>query len=178
MLNLDNYLLFKNSKDTLHMLSYDSAHGEYMTDSNQLAVNFDHVKREYCNQHNMSEERASSADALLQVANTIVFIEFKNGNARDQKREIKEKGDESIMIYCDITGQEISDTRENAEFILVYNEERTRIAKNEEKAIAMARLSHLSYAIFGLDRHEGLCFHNILTMNREEFSRWIKALFG
>lgn len=168
-------LIFQENMDTLHNLSRDTSHNEYMTDSQLLAVNFDEVKRIYCNRHGMSEEKASSADALLQKGEAAYLIEFKNGDARKKKNEIKEKSNESVMIYCDLTEREISDTRRYLEFILVYNEERTRISPAEMKGLAMARISHLPHAIMELDKHEGLCYRRIRTMSREEFDRWLQV---
>lgn len=171
--NLDDYAIFRDSKDTLRNTSYDSASNEYMTDSEEEVVNFDIVKRKYCNGLSASEEMSDSVDALFEKDNRLIFIEFKNGNARNEKNKIRDKKDESVMIFCDITDKEIRHTRENAYFILVYNKEKTKISLNEEMAVRMAQISKLPYAIMDLDKHEGLCYKKIITMNECEFSKWL-----
>lgn len=174
-MNLDDFELFRDNKNTLKNLSYDKTRDEYMTESEEVAIAFDQVKRKYCNSLQKSEDISDSVDAIYPIESGIAFIEFKNGNARQEKHKIKEKSDESIMIYCDITGQEISDTRQAAIFILVYNEENTKISPNDEKAVVMAKQSKLPYAIMGLNKHEGLCYRKIFTMNQREFSVWLNG---
>lgn len=171
-MNLDDYELLREHKDTLRNLSYDSANKEYMTNSSDMAVDFDTVKRNYCNGKGMSEEVASSVDALYQHGDEFSFVEFKNGELSGKKNEIKEKADESAMIFCDITGLHISDTRRSLSFVLVYNED--KVSARQEKAKAMAKLSKDNWMVLpGLDKHEGLCFRKIVSYDREEFETWL-----
>ena len=63
---------------------------------------------------------------------TNVIFEFKNGKINDkQKYNVYQKIYESLLIFCDITGESISFCRDHAEFILVYNE--TKMMKRKKK---------------------------------------------
>lgn len=122
MIELADYAIFQAHKNSLHELSKDDSDYNnivYMTDSKIAAVDFDAVKREYANELGLSEEVAASADALLDAADGIAFIEFKNGKVNN--RNVKDKVRDSLLIFCDIVQKELSYTRENVDFILVYN---------------------------------------------------------
>lgn len=77
------------------------------------------------------------------------------------------------MLFCDITGLEIGDTRKNTDFILVYNEINRPMHPNEQRAKRMAELSNLPYIRFNLGSHEGFCFRKIRTFDRTEFKKWV-----
>ena len=90
MINLDDYPLFRDNKDTLKKLSKDEHDGKesnaiYMTQSELLAVDFDKVKRIYANTLGHSEDDAFSVDGLSHTENELVFIEFKNGKFQNSK---------------------------------------------------------------------------------------------
>lgn len=174
-MKLESYPIFQSHQTSLSELSKDDHDGQnivYMTDCKYTAVSFDDVKREYCNVNGLSDHRSSSVDALLENHGDIVFIEFKNGDFTSN--EIKEKGNESMMIFCDVTGTNISDTRKNVDFILVYNETVKPLRPEQEKARRMARLSGEPYVRFDMEKHEGLCFRKIRTLDRNEFRTWLQ----
>ena len=79
-----------------------------------------------------------------------------------------------MMIFCDGTGTNISDTRKNVDFILVYNESVKPLRPDQEKARRMAKLSGEPYVRFGMSKHEGLCFRAIRTLDRNEFKAWLQ----
>lgn len=175
---LNSVGLFRDNHDSLHNLSYDSAHNEYMTDSERQAISFDQVKRKYCNGFNMSEEKSESVDAVFESSDGIVFVEFKNGDARREKQRLRDKGNESIMIFCDLMDTTISDTRQYIDYIVVYNEGRTTITPQDRIRCARQKQSHLPDALFDLGKHEGLCFRHIQTMDRKQFNEWLQEQEG
>lgn len=88
-INLDEYNLFNDSKATLKETSADTrdnATTEYMVYSEMEVINFDVVKTKYMNSLSASEECAKSCDALAQINNDIIFIEFKNGSMKNKKK--------------------------------------------------------------------------------------------
>lgn len=170
---LDSVRLFTENRDSLYNLSYDSAHAENMVESDCEAVSFDEVKRLYCNGHGMSEEKSDSVDAIMEEPDGLAFVEFKNGNARTEKQQLRDKGNESMMIFCELAGKTISDTRQTIDYIVVYNEERTKLTQKERIMIARQKQSHLPTCLFDLGKHEGFCFRSIWTMNRGQFKQWL-----
>ena len=123
MINIDSYPILKDSLASLKETSMDDADKKdirYMTESDLSVINFDTVKTKYANALGVSEETAKSIDALIYSAPCDVFVEFKNGDVGNCKREVKMKIRDSLLIFCDIIGQNISYTRRNTNFILVY----------------------------------------------------------
>lgn len=64
-----------------------------------------------------------SADGIWIGSWTI--IEFKNGDMKSEKRRVKDKIRDSLLLFCDITEMRIAETRKAMDFILVYNIEKT-----------------------------------------------------
>ena len=124
-------------KSTLKELSKDNTNNEYMTESEEIAIDFDEVKRIYikdiCPQH-----QPDSNDVLKYIGDEFYFIEFKNGNMKNIKN-LNDKIFESLLMFSDITGKTISYTRIKGHYILVYNYEnsknfiRTLIEKRNER---------------------------------------------
>ncbi|WP_107839677.1 hypothetical protein [Metasolibacillus meyeri] len=134
MINIEDFPIFQNNLLSLKELSKDDGDKNniiYMTNSEVLAVDFDQVKTQYTNELGLSEEVASSCDAITYHANHITFVEFKNGNMKNAKANVKSKIKDSLLIFCDITNTKIIDTREKVDFILVYNQEKNP-ASNQE----------------------------------------------
>ena len=127
MKKLCEYAVFGSHRSTLKEDSIDNSepgHICYMTESERETINFDGVKTEYLNQRGLSEENAKSVDSLLEKDGILYMIEFKNGNMKSEKSRVKIKIRDSLLIFCDIVKENISFTRENMDFILVYNEEK------------------------------------------------------
>lgn len=122
-------------KATLKELSKDDIHDEYMTESNEIAINFDKVKDLYIKDIN-PVHLPSSNDALKYINEDFYFIEFKNGNIRNVKN-IRDKIYESLLIFLDITENTISYTRIKGNYILVYNYQKSKefIKKEIKKRI-------------------------------------------
>lgn len=154
--------LKETSKDTS-----DATNIQYMTTSTLPAIDFDAVKTAYLNFLGLSEEHAKSIDALALCDSPLVFIEFKNGNMQHEKGAVKNKIRDSLLILCDIICKSIGFTRENMEFILVYNE-----AKNSRVGIGkyLTNLEGKSSILFGLEKYEKIYFKHVYTYTEDEFN--------
>ncbi len=78
MINLNDYEMFRKYRTTLKELSRDNrdaGNDQYMTESQIEAIDFDKVKTIYTNQFGLSEECATSADALLQSEQELMMVE-------------------------------------------------------------------------------------------------------
>lgn len=120
-------------KSTLKELSKDNTNNEYMTESNEIAINFDKVKDVYIKDV-CPKNKPTSNDALKYIGDEFYFIEFKNGNIKNVKN-IRDKVFESLLMFSDITGNTISYTRNKGNYILVYNYDKSKeyIKKEMEK---------------------------------------------
>ena len=123
MIDLTSFLEFRKHVESIQNLSADSQNSQFLSDSHSCAIDFDAVKREYCNAHIGSEDNAKSVDALVLVNGRLTFIEFKNGNisSSQKKNDIKQKVYESIFIFHEITKIPLYSICSNLDFILVYN---------------------------------------------------------
>lgn len=189
------YTIFQDNIATLKELSEDKRLNDekeeticYMTDSTIQAINFDKVKTRYTNSLGLSEESAKSVDALVTLANVPTFIEFKNGKMKNEKRTVKDKLRDSLLMYCDITETTISDSRENVDFILVYNQEKNPMPhhvkyemENESPSRVEISKHFLSKAgkeliRFDLEKYKRLYFRDIHTYSKEEFELYLEQL--
>lgn len=118
----DNKFDYSRYLTTLKETSYDKKNRIYMCESDLKVVDFDKLKDEYIKELKLSDA-PSSCDSLY-LKDRIVFIEFKNGKV--EKYNIRKKIYDSILIFSDIMGYGISETREKVDFILVYNYENNK----------------------------------------------------
>jgi hypothetical protein len=179
---------YPDAEKTLYDISYDSAHDLHMTKSNILAYDFDKIKGDYTRKLHKSEDGVDSVDAIWFQAEKckVVFIEFKNGESFSP-RALKDKMRDSLLINCDITNRQITDTRRNAEFIVVYNKDAKPI-KKEENVFEIVQDSKSrdkikSYFLkkadaefirWGLEKYIGVYFESVHTFNQEEFEVYLK----
>jgi hypothetical protein len=122
----------KNS--TLKDTSYDEDNKVYMVDCELEVCSFDDVKEWYVkNRIPLVKPNPKSNDALFFDKEEGFFIEFKNGKINNAVNfELNKKIYNSLLMlfdleYVDSNGREvdsISYTRENMNYILVYNEEK------------------------------------------------------
>lgn len=166
MNNINEIEIFKNNKDTLKNLSCDES--EYMTESLLEAINFDKVKDKHCRALKLSS-LPNSCDALYQ-GDEIFFIEFKNGSMNPRKiYEIHKKIYDSVIIFMELTGFKINEVREKVNFILVYNESKTKEYLGENnKRIQTPK----SYNIL-LDKIGGLAKINISKFDLSQYQKYI-----
>lgn len=85
----------------------------------------------------------------------------------------------SLLIFCDIFNANISFTRKNALFILVYNEEKNKKKNNttngdeygkDEMKDHIYGLAKEHEIRFGLERYRGLYFCDVFTYGKAEFN--------
>lgn len=108
-----------------------------MIDYQDSVIDFDKVKINYCERYGSSNEASQSADVLiLNKQDKIVFIEFKTGkiNNRNKKSRLKSKLRDSILIFNDINKLDLDFSRNNVEYILVYNQDENRSSVSEQKS--------------------------------------------
>lgn len=185
MINIEGFPIFQNHLFPLKELSKDNsdkANIVYMTNSEMLAVDFDQVKTQYANGLGLSEEVASSCDAITYHTSHVTFIEFKNGNMKNAKANVKSKIKDSLLIFCDLTNTKIADTREKVDFILVYNQQKNPVSNQEKNSIAdsKSRDAIAKYFLakgkqelirFDLERFQKLYFRKVHTYTEEEFEK-------
>ena len=182
--------LFTEHIKTLQECSRDDAHEEYMTESQLLAVDFDDVKTAYTSMLGERNRIAASVDAMsVNISangepEVIVFIEFKNGELKKSEAEkVHNKVRDSILIFCDITEKTLRYTRQNAEFVLVYNKDinKNRLSENptpsrdqfQDWAMEKAKEEPI---YFGVDVYSPFFFRAAHTYTEEEFREYEKQL--
>ena len=185
------YETFREHISTLKECSKDHSDPDcikFMTESQLEAINFDTVKTKYTNDLVLSEECAASVDALLEKDENLAFVEFKNGKVNN--RNIKDKIRDSLLLFCDLTKQTISDTRKNLDFIVVYNEEKNpppNQIKKQAVSDAPSRIAIGKYFLskgneelirFDLERYKHLYFREVHTYTKEEFDKYIEEKFA
>lgn len=190
-------------QDSIKEASYDKEHTEYMTESMMQVCQFDKVKEWYiANKIPMSNPNPKSNDALYFHDDKSFFIEFKNGKIDSRVNfEINKKIYDSMFIlfdlkYCDEIGKtvdSISYTRENMEYILVYNETQYEenkdtpqgkegLARQESRSLsqsahrtqlykAMRGLANKELILFGLDQFKNYLFKDVHTYTESEFQK-------
>lgn len=126
----DNYSM----KSTLKEVSRDSKNREYMIESDLEIIDFDKEKEVYVTKMKISVS-PKSCDALYRDSDKNYFIEFKNGKV--ETYDVRKKVYDSILIHCDITKEDISQTRKNSIFILVYDYEKIKKTKIMEIFLLM-----------------------------------------
>lgn len=188
MIELNNYDIFCNNKSTLKETSLDSSSSEYMTQSEIVVIDFDMVKKEYEKKIGLpynEDGYACSVDAIFCSDERITFVEFKNGNMKNQKNNVKNKLRDSLLIFGAITNQNISFTRENIDFILVYNGEKNPIPHQEQKKIShelsaitslgksISKRGNQKLILFGLEKFEKLYFRQVYTFTQKEFEQYL-----
>lgn len=188
MMDLDAYPIFRDHKSTLRELSkddHDPENIQYMTDSQAEAVAFDDVKTQYANDLGLSEESAASVDALISLADGVWFIEFKNGAVN--KRQVKDKARDSLLLFLDTIGKTIAFSRENMDLIVVYNLERNPLPHQAQRGQPQESPSRLAIAEhflerggeelirFDLGRYRRLYFRDVHTYSGEQFEAYRRA---
>ena len=175
MINLDDYSIFENT-DSIMNLSKDTSDKKdikYMSNSDFIAIDFDNVKEIYVKEHvESSQAQIKSVDAVFMKDDKIVFVEFKNGNMNKEKRNVKEKIKDSLLVFGDITSTTISYAREKYDFILVYNSHKNPISTSSIGK-SISKKSKKNFIRFGLEPFKGLYFNEVYTFSEEEFKAYI-----
>lgn len=189
MINLDDYPLFliKSSLRELSRDASDENNIQYMTASEAQAIDFDGVKERYEHDLGLIGEHASSVDAILTTPESIVFIEFKNGNMKAEKAKVKTKLRDSLLIFGDITEKTITYTRQKVDYILVYNEQKNplpnQLTRHVEQDVPSRRFiaKHIAqkgkqeFILYDLERFKKLYFREVHTYTQHEFDAFLHS---
>lgn len=187
--------LFDNAyQNTLKDTSYDDTNDEYMTESTYKVIDFDLVKDAYIKSLSV-KDTPNSNDALVFIENQYYFIEFKNANIRNHGSNIRKSIYDSLLILLDLIKQNITFARENVNYILVYNYDKSKkiiekvrqerdnskLGKNEIQTSPSffdfhRALDHLAetqtFDILGLSAtFQNLYFKNVLSYDKDEFEK-------
>lgn len=186
----DKIALFKENKSSLKETSKDSdsPNPECMTNSEIEVINFDKVKESYIKDMKLSYTPCSNDALYIDKNGELYFIEFKNGIIKPHIIfNVYNKIYDSLLIFNDIVGKNISFCREHVNFILVYNEGKnssedydnknsSKDCKIKNQDSSKARIGKYFYSKakkkyirFGLERFEKLYFHEVFTYTEQEF---------
>ena len=195
MIDLNSIEIFQKNKCTLKKTSkdeHDNGFKLYLTESCLNVINFDVVKDKYAKPFHL-EYCPRSCDALFQSTDCYVFVEFKAGKITKQKQyQILQKIYDSLLIFSDISHLTIGELRNEAEFILVYDEkanldntdpelkekstqriQESASLKQFEKTIAGFAKKEIT--CFGLGFFEKYCFKRVHTFSEKEFDEYLKS---
>ena len=131
--------------------SCDSTNNVSMIDSDEQIINFDQVKTQYLNELKVSEECSPSVDAIGE--------------------DLRNKLFGSLLIFNDITGGTLEDTRKNVDYIVVYNPEYKNFSSKDEIAFNKARIGRQKCPLLGVDRFPGFCVRNAYLINMKAFEK-------
>ncbi|WP_353093793.1 hypothetical protein [Tissierella praeacuta] len=185
MTDIWNCDIFSNNKSTLKETSKDDADKKdikYMTNSGIEVIDFDGVKNDYIKDLKLKYTPKSN-DVLYKSKDELYFIEFKNGNMDKEIHNVRRKIFDSLLILTDIISKGISYTRENLNYILVYNKEysvshKKKLDKSEVQdargldriSSSLNQLAKLESDPFKLREHfKNLYFKKVHTYTAEEF---------
>lgn len=177
MIDLTKIDIFNNNISTLKETSHDTTGECFMTNSKKDVIDFDKVKEDYLLQFEKNFKVLCSNDALLiNATDKATFIEFKNGNLKRDTKNLREKITHSLLIFTDITQTTVSFTRENLNYILVYNESKNQdistmqSSQNRTKiASSVSKLGNKKLIRFNLEYCEKLFFNKVFTYTETEF---------
>lgn len=177
----DKFVIFKNNLTSVKETSKDSDSEEisYMTESDLQVINFDKVKEQYARNLGVSETPCSSDALYLSKAGCYYFIEFKNGKVKNNViYNVYNKIYDSLLIFTDIVGENISFCRQNANFILVYNEDKNPNDEKEQRDKSRVAIGkHFmkkagkKFIRFNLEKFEKLYFQEVFTYTETEFEQ-------
>lgn len=192
-------------QSTLTKVSYDDSNKVSMVQSGIQVCSFDEVKKWYVKEKIPYAKPNPKSNDALYFDEEGYFIEFKNGKITSSVNyELNKKIYDSLFIlfdlqYTDKNGKKvdsISYSRENMNYILVYNEElynendMTRqtqegINRQREVSLSLSRTKLYNFVrqrakeefiLFGLDQFRNYLFKNVYTYTQQEFEeKFIRA---
>ncbi len=140
----------------------------YLSQCKTKVIDFDEVKKNYLKNRKMLEGDSMSVDALYMLPTGLLcMVEFKNGDFKSS--EIIEKALSSVLIFNDITGENITFTRDNMIFVLVYNSDIKHPNSRQIAASYKSNLAMKKYSLFGLEHLNGFCFKDVKEVEKSEF---------
>jgi ribosomal protein S17E len=171
--------LISNFPDTLEKTSEDvnkSTVDKYMTLCKKTVVNVDKFIYDFVKNMSLTSIPKSCDALYMTPENEYFMIEFKNGKIEAKiNYEINVKILESLLMLSEKFTETIAFTRNNMNFILVYNEniehgqeqyDNTRVS---QVSVHVFKRAHISIIRFGLHRFKKLYFKNVFTYTKSEF---------
>lgn len=149
----------------------------YMTEHAQKVISMDAVMDGYLIKRGMHKGDAKSVDALYMLSSgKLCMVEFKNGEFTPA--EIIEKALSSVLMFNEITETNISFTRENMVFVLVYNQEVKHVNYRQLYAEQRSHRQKERISLFKLDHLNHFCFSQVEEIEKTEFdsSKFVKEL--
>ncbi len=171
-------LIYKDHITTLQNTSKDTANNAPMTDRENQVYNFDNIKRYYAKKACRNKNAVSSVDAIYKYKTNpdFLFIEFKNGRLKDNMAdEVANKIKDSLLIFCDITKSNISETRKHVNFILVYNQDKETYSRQKISS-HLSQMAGDNLINFGLQKYKNIYFKEVYTYSKEFFNSKIDEL--
>ena len=184
MIDVKSIGIFNEAFRSLRETSKYNPNGNdsYMTNSDLKVVNFDLVKDKYIENLSLPKAAKSSDAFYFNNLGEMYLIEFKSGRMDNkERRSIRLKVLESLLMLTDILKTGISYTRHNLSFILVYNETKNPIGKVDEENDLQDSPSKVyikkyflekpkkKFIRFGLSKFEKLYFKDVYTVSEDEF---------
>lgn len=181
----DKVEIFKRNLSTLKETSFDKDGivKEYMTESQIQVADFDGVKNDYIRNMKLSGTPCSNDALYMDQTGKYVFIEFKNGSmSKRQVYNVYNKIYDSLLMLNDIIGKSISFSRENVDFILVYNEaknsnkEEDKDKRNEQELSSKVAIGKYfsqkakkKFIRFDMEKFQRIYFREVFTYTENEF---------
>jgi len=172
--------ILSDSISTMMETSKCTSSGTVMTESQLCVVNFDDVKKSYIKKLSVPEMPKSSDALFTDKKGGMYLIEFKNGVMDTEKiYAVRLKIFDSLLILTDILEKGVSTTRQSLNYILVYNENKNPLKKeNDEVQNSKSKRQIKKHYLakgkkrlieWSLARFEGLYFKNVYTITKDEF---------
>lgn len=185
---MNGHVIKTSCKKTLRDCSKDD-HGNALSNIVDDVVDFDNVKKFYCDKHlNASYTILKSVDTYLEGNNNQIFlIEFKNAKIdQKQKHGLNLKLKDSLLILTDSFGFNLKDFQKRLNYIVVYSEEKNDVSsqylefatendipasfknRNLKKKISK-RTTKQFFTFWGLSKYEHSLVNEVYTLNEHEF---------
>lgn len=162
----------------------------YMVEFQDLGVNFDEIAKCYKKEFGLSETPCSNDGLMWEDSGRIYFIEFKNGNMKDEVSKVKTKIYDSNLMLMELATITLQDIRQNVDYILVYNEtkgveflqqQKEKSKKKISNSPSVRKIANAIYShsekeliLFGLDKFQNYCFKTVHTYTVSQFEEYMK----
>lgn len=166
--------VFSNLNCTLMRTSKDDTNDQYMTESKLKVINFDRVPKLYAKGKNWRGVPKSNDALYIDSNGHWYWIEFKNGSIK--KEELYRKIYDSIIMSLDLGAiPDLEFTRQNCEYILVYNDEKYTSIKPSESRTGIGSyvmgLAKTEKKLFGVQDFEQYLLKETHTYTPGEFEQ-------
>ena len=95
---------------------------------------------------------------------------------KGEKRNVKDKIRDSLLILFDLTKENISYSRKNIIFILVYNQSKNPLDSRQKINQHFSSKAGAEVIRFDLEKYQTLFFKEVHTYTEEEFEKYIENI--